>query len=88
MSKSYVYSVPANSELFSNLDKWFTSLRVAEAEAAAKADLATCLLERDGNAPLSQHERQTFTVIPSFDELVLPPQPHKKPPDTLPVKGE
>lgn len=45
------------------------SMFYAEAYAAKAAGIRAILLDRPGNAPLSQEDRAVFKVIKTFDEV-------------------
>lgn len=47
----------------------FDVMLFTEAAPASEAGMKTCLVVRDGNAPLSDDDLQKFNVIESFNEL-------------------
>ena len=49
----------------------FLSDNVKEVEAATDAGMHACLLEREGNAPLTAEDKQTYPVVQQLDQLVL-----------------
>ncbi|KAK6464271.1 Utr4 protein [Scheffersomyces coipomensis] len=49
----------------------FLSDNVKEVSAAIKAGMQSYIVERPGNAPLTEDDRKTYTVIKSLDELKL-----------------
>ncbi|XP_043473674.1 enolase-phosphatase E1-like [Leptopilina heterotoma] len=55
-------NVPASSVLF------LTDV-VKEAKAAKEAGMSTTIVIREGNAPLNEEDKSTFSTIKSFDEL-------------------
>lgn len=42
---------------------------LTEATAANEAGFGTCLVSRDGNAALTDEDKQTFNMVNSFAEL-------------------
>ncbi|XP_044745633.1 enolase-phosphatase E1-like isoform X2 [Coccinella septempunctata] len=51
------------------VDILFLTDDVKEAEAAKSADVNVVLVEREGNAPISEESRTNFTVVSSFAEV-------------------
>lgn len=51
---------------------------ISEAVAADKAGLQVRLVQRDGNAPLTDDELKSFSTISSFKDLVLESSTKKK----------
>jgi len=47
----------------------FLSDNVKEVQAALAAGLKSLVVDRPGNAPLTEEDRKEFTVITSFDEI-------------------
>ena len=50
----------------------------AEAKAAADAGLKTVVIIREGNAPLSDEDKQSFFTVTSFTELCSSESPKAK----------
>ena len=44
---------------------------VKEVDAAKDAGMQACLLEREGNAPLTADDRKRHSVVQRLDQLVL-----------------
>lgn len=44
---------------------------IAEATAALEADCNAVLVERPGNKPLSDEDKETFPTVEAFDDIVF-----------------
>jgi len=49
----------------------FLSDNVTEIRAAKIAGMESLIVDRPGNAPLTEEDKNAFTVITSFDEIDL-----------------
>jgi len=48
----------------------FLSDNTKEVDAAINAGMSSLVVDRPGNAALSDADKQRFTVIPSFDQVM------------------
>lgn len=46
-------------------------LYVVEAEAAQKAGMSAVIVNRPGNKPLTEEQRDVFPIIENFNQLVI-----------------
>ena len=62
-----------------DVDSWMCTLWLTEATAAVESGMKAVVVERDGNASLSDEDRQRFYTVSSFMELCgLDPQEAKR----------